>query len=73
MGRIHEDHATSPVHPWVSQHESGSSQSAQSGDGIGVDVTPGGGPGSSPPVASDHRPVRDFSDSKAPSVLCSSM
>ena len=73
MGRIHEDHATSPVHPGVSQHESGSSQSAQPGDRIGVDTTPGGGPGSSPPVAGDHRPVRDFADSKAPSVLCSSL
>ena len=73
VGRIHEDHATSPVHPGVSQHESGSSPSAQPGDRIGVDSTPGGGPRSSPPVASDHRPVRDFSDSKAPSVLCSSM
>ena len=28
VGRIHEDHATSPVHSGVSQHESGSSQSA---------------------------------------------
>ena len=73
VGRIHEDHATSPVHPGVSQHESGSSQSAQPGDRIGVDTTPGGGPGSSPPVAGDHRSVRDFSDSKAPSVLCSSV
>ena len=73
VGWIHEDHATSPVHPGVSQHESGSSQSAQPGDRIGVDTTPGGGPGSSPPVAGDHRPVRDFSDSKAPSVLCSSV
>ena len=73
VGRIHEDHATSPVHPGVSQHESGSSQSAQPGDRIGVDTTPGGGPGSSLPVAGDHRPVRDFADSKAPSVLCSSV
>ena len=72
MSRIHEDHATSPVHPGVSQHESGSSQSAQPGDRIGVDTTPGGGP-RSPPVAGDRRPVRIFSDSKAPSVLCSSM
>ena len=56
-----------------SQHESGSSQLAQPGDRIGVDTTPGGGPGSSPPVASDHRPFRDFADSKAPSVLCSSV
>ena len=47
VGGIHEDHATSPVHPGVSQHDSGSSQSAQPGDRIGVDTTPGGGPGSS--------------------------
>ena len=73
MGRIHEDHATSPVHPGVSQHESGSSQSAQPGDKVGMDATPGGSPRSSPPVAGDHRPIRDFADNKAPSVLCSSV
>ena len=73
VGRIHEDHATSPVHPGVSQHESGSSQSAQPGDRVGMDATPGGSPRSSPPVAGDHRPVRDLADSKAPSVLCSSV
>ena len=73
VGRIYEDHASSPVHPGVSQHENGSSQSAQPGDGIGVDTTPGGGPGSSPPVAGDHRPIRNLADSKAPSVLCSSV
>ena len=73
VGRIHEDHATSPVNPGVSQHESGSSQSAQLGDRIGMDATPGGSPGPSSPVAGDHRPVRDIADSKAPSVLCSSV
>ena len=73
VGRIYEDHASSPVHPGVSQHESGSSQSAQPGHRIEVDTTPGGGPGSSPPVAGDHRPIRDLTDSKAPSVLCSSV
>ena len=73
VGRIHGDHATSPVHPGVSQHESRSSQSAQPGDRIGMDATPGGGLRSSPPVAGDHRPVRDLADSKAPSVLCSSV
>ena len=73
VGRIHGDHAISPVHPGVSQHESGSSQSAQPGDRIGMDATPGGGPRSSPPVASDHRPVRSLADSKASSVLCSSV
>ena len=73
MGRIHEDHATSPVHPGVSQHESGSSQSAQPGDKVGMDATPGGSPGSSSPVAGDRRPVRDLADSKAPSVLYSSV
>ena len=73
VSRIHGDHATSPVHPGVSLHESGSSQSAQPGDRIGMDATPGGGPRSSPPVAGDYRPVRDLADSKAPSVLCSSV
>ena len=38
-----------------------------------MDTTPGGGPRSSPPMAGDHRPVRDLADSKAPSVLCSSV
>ena len=73
VGRIHGDHATSPVHPGVSRHESGSSQSAQPGDKIGMDATPGGGPRSSPPVAGNHRPVRNLADSKIPSVLCSSV
>ena len=45
VGRIHEDHATSPVNPRVSQHESGSSKSAQPGDRFGMDATPGGSPG----------------------------
>ena len=71
VGRIYGDHATSPVYPGVSQHESGSSQSAQPGDRIGMDSTPGGSPRSSPPVAGDHRPIRDLADSKALSVLCS--
>ena len=73
VGRIHGDHATSPVYPGVSQLESGSSQSAQPGDRVGMDATPGGSPRSSPPVAGDHRPVRDLAGSKAPSVLCSSV
>ena len=73
VGRIYEDHASSPVHPGVSQHESGSSQSAQPGDRVGMDATPGGSPRSSSPVAGDHRPVRDLADSKAPIVLCSSV
>ena len=73
VGRIHEDHATSPVNPGVSQHESGSSQSAQPGDRVRMDATPGGSPGSSSPVAGDHRPLCDLADSKAPSVLCSSV
>ena len=38
-----------------------------------MDATPGGSPGLSSPVACDHRPVRDLVDSKAPSVLCSSV
>ena len=56
VGRIHEDHATPPVNPGVSQHESGSSQSAQPGDGFSMDNTPRGSPGPSSPVASDHSP-----------------
>ena len=73
VGRIHEDHATSPVNPGVSQHESGSSLSTQPGDGFGMDPTPGGSPGPSSPVAGDHRPVRYIAVSKAPCVLCSSV
>ena len=73
VGRINEDHATSPVNPGVSHHESGSSQSAQPGDGFSMDVTPGGSPGPSSPVASDHRRVRYIAVSKAPCVLCSSV
>ena len=73
VGRIHEDHATSPVNPGVSQHESGSSQSAQPGDRVRMDATPGGSLGSSSPVAGDHRPLCNLADSKAPSVLCSSV
>ena len=42
VGEIHGDHATSPVYPGVSQHESGSSQLAQPGDRIRMDATPGG-------------------------------
>ena len=68
VSRIHGDHATSPVLPGVCHHESGSSQSAQPGDRIGMDATPGGGPRSSPPVAGDHTPVRDLADSKAPTL-----
>ena len=72
VGRIHEDHATSPVIQG-SLNTSGSSQSAQPGDRVGMDATPGGSPRSPPPVAGDHRPIRDLADSKAPSVLCSSV
>ena len=73
VGRIHEDHAASPVNPGVSQHQSGSSQSAQPGDGFGMDATQVGSPGPSSPVAGDHRPVRYIAVSKAPCVLCSSV
>ena len=69
VDRIYADHDPPSVHPGFSQHESGSSQSARPGDRVLVDTTPGGGPGSSSPVAGDHRPVRDL----APSVLCPSV
>ena len=61
------------VNPGVSHHESGSSQSAQPGDRFNMDATPGGSPGPSSPVASDHRPVRYIAVSMAPCVLCSSV
>ena len=73
VGRIHEDHATSPVNPGVSRHESGSSPSAHPGDGFGMGATPGGSPGPSSPVAGDHRPVRYIAVSKAPCAFCSSV
>ena len=73
VDRIYAGHDPPSVHPGFSQHESGSSQSAQPGDRVRVDITPGGGPGSSSPVAGDHRPVRDLADGKAPSVLCPSV
>ena len=73
VGQVYADHDPPSVHPGVSQLESGSSQSAQPGDRVGVDTTPGGGPRSSSPVAGDHRPIRDLADGKAFSVLCPSM
>ena len=73
VGRIYADHDPTSVHPGFSQHESGSSQSAQPGDRVRVDTTPAGGPGSPSPVAGDHRPVCDLADGKAPSVLCPSV
>ena len=73
VDRVYADHDPPSVHPRVSQHESRSSQSAQPGDRVGVDTTPGGGPRSSSPVAGDHRPVCDLADGKAPSVLCPSV
>ena len=73
VDRIYEDHDSPPVHPGISQHESRPPQSAQPGDRVRVDTTPGGGPGSSSPVAGDHRPVCDLADGKAPGVLCPSV
>ena len=72
VDRIYENHDSPPVHPGSSQHESGPPQSAEPGNRIRVDATPGGGPGSSPPVAGDHRPVCNLADGQAPSVLCPS-
>ena len=72
MDRIYGNHDSPPVHPGSSQHESGPPQSAEPSNRIRVDTTPGGGPGSSSPVAGDHRPVCNLADGKAPSVLCPS-
>ena len=73
VDRVYADHDPPSVHPGISQHESGPSQSAQPGDRVGVDTTPGGGSRSFSPVAGDHRPVCDLADGKAPSVLCPSV
>ena len=73
VDRIYEDHDSPPVHPGSSQHESRPPQSAQPGDRVRVDTPPGGGPGSSSPVAGDHRPVCNLADGKAPGVLCPSV
>ena len=73
VGQIYAVHDPTPVHPGFSQYESGSPQSAQPGDRIQVDTTPGGGPGSPSPVAGDHRPFSSLADGKTPSVLCPSV
>ena len=67
------DHDPTPVHPGVSQLESGSPQSSQSGNRLRVDTAPTGSPGSPSPVAGDHRPVCNLADGKTPSVLCPSV
>ena len=73
VGLVYADHDPTPVHPGVSQLESGSPQSAQSGNRLRVDTAPTGSPGSPSPVAGDHRPVCNFADGKTPSVLCPSV
>ena len=73
MGRINADHDPTPVHPWLSQLESGSPQSAKPGNRLRVDTSPTGGPGAPSPVAGHHRPVCNLADGKAPSVLCPSV
>ena len=73
VDRIYGNQDSPPVHPGSSQHESRPPQSAEPGNRIRVDTTPGGGPGSSSPVAGDHRPVCDLADGKAPSILCPSV
>ena len=73
VGRIYADHDPTPVHPGFSQYESGSPQSAQSGDRVRVDTIPTGGPGSPSPVAGYRRPFSSLADGKTPSVLCPSV
>ena len=73
VGRIYADQDPTPVHPGVSQLESGSPQSSQSGNRLRVDTAPTGSPGSPSPVAGDHRPVCNLADGKTPSVLCPSV
>ena len=73
VGRIYADHDPTPVHPGVSQLESGSPQSSQSGNRLRVDTAPTGSSGSPSPVAGDHRPVCNLAGGKTPSVLCPSV
>ena len=73
MGRINANHDPPPVHPGLSQLESGSPQSAEPSNRLRVDTSPTGGPGAPSPVAGDNRPICNLADGKAPSILCPSV
>ena len=73
MGRINANHDPSPVHPGLSQLESGSPQSAEPSNRLRVDTAPTSGPGTPSQVAGNNRPICNLADGKAPSILCPSV
>ena len=72
MGRINANHDPSPVHPGLSQLESGSPQSAEPSNRLRVDTTPTSGPGTPSQVAGNNRPICNLADGEAPSIFCPS-
>ena len=73
MGRINANHDPPPVHPGLSQLESGSPQSAEPSNRLRVDTAPTSGPGTPSQVAGNNRPICNLADGKALSILCPSV
>ena len=65
--------SSSPVHHGVVQCHLGRSESPQSGDRVRMDPSPGGSRSAGPQVASSNRSLCNLPDSKASSVLLSSL
>ena len=65
--------SSAPVHHGVVQCHRGRSESPQSGDRVRVDPSPGSSRSAGPQMASSDRSLRDFTDSKASSVLFASL
>ena len=65
--------SSAPVHHGVIQCHRGRSESPQSGDRVRMDPSPGSSRSAGPQMASSDRSLRDFTDSKASSVLLSSL
>ena len=65
--------SSAPVHHGVLQCHSGRSESPQSGDRVRMDPSPGSSRSAGPQMASSDRSLRDLTDSKASSVLLSSL
>ena len=72
MGRINANHDPSPVHPGLSQLESGSPQSAEPSNRLRVDTASTSGPGTPSQVAGNNRPICNLADGEAPSIFCPS-
>ena len=65
--------SSSPVHHGVIQCHRGRSESPQSGDRVRMDPSPGGSRSAGPQMASSNRSLCNLPDSKASSVLLSSL